>query len=314
MTLGACFGDVAGAPSEYTGAPAYANDPSYDLRKSEYDYTDDSVLTCMVGHAFAHRDLFDPTHDHDVFADALSSLFARAVFTWPDSGYGSRFLAWSVKGNLDGSETLSLDHAETSTPPSGLEPYGSYGNGSAMRVSPIGWLYDNEKDIFMNAVTSAACTHDHPEGIRGAVAIAMAVFAARTTHDKKSVKQIVEKYMNFHPEEGLYQYDLDRTVDDIINTGYEFDVSCQGSVPEAICAFLDPTSVDYVSTLRNTIRLGGDADTQCAMSGAIAEAMWGMPADLMNDELVRLKRSGLSPYMMSFIEGCPAYQKTIMDA
>ena len=147
------------------------------------------------------------------------------------------------------------------------EPYNSYGNGSAMRVSPVAWVAETLEDAEEFAAWSAEVTHNHPEGIKGAEAVAAAIFLARDGKSKEKIREYIEeKY-----------YDLDFTIDEI-RPSYSFDVTCQGSVPQAIECFLE--SEDFEDAIRNAISLGGDGDTQAAIAGAIAEAYYGIPDEL----------------------------------
>lgn len=281
MTYGACFGDIVGAPYEYNGRAENPDD--IVLTSSGFDYTDDSVLTCRLASAMVLlRDA-----DDDSIVSTLSHVYARSAIEYPRAGWGTRFNMWAH----------GHDHA----------PYDSYGNGSAMRVSSIAWLFDDVESVLHAAMLSAIPTHNHPEGIRGAKAIALAVFLARHHEDKESIRTSLERML----DDGGYHYDLSRTVKDIVDDGYGFQVSCQLSVPEALCAFFDDSGVDYESTIRNTLRLGGDADTQCAMTGAIAEAMWGIPDVFRNDEMLRLRRAHLSDDMDCFINGCESYRTSL---
>lgn len=141
-------------------------------------------------------------------------------------------------------------------------PYNSWGNGSAMRVSPVGYAFDSEAEVLREAKKSAEITHNHEEGIKGAQAVAMAVFLARQGKSKPEIKGYIES---------AFGYDLSRRLDDI-RPGYSFDVSCQGSVPEAIIAFLE--SMDFEDAIRNAISIGGDSDTIASIAGAIAEAFY----------------------------------------
>ena len=175
---------------------------------------------------------------------------------YPNAGYGGRFIYW----------IFSPDP----------QPYNSYGNGSAMRVSPIGWWWDDLETTRQMARFSAEVTHNHPEGIKGAEATAVAIFMARTGASKDEIKEYIQRE---------FAYDLDRTCEEI-RKDYTFDVSCQGSVPEAIIAFLE--GKDYEDTVRNAVSLGGDADTQGAIAGSIAEAFFGIPRELLAECRQRL--------------------------
>jgi len=154
--------------------------------------------------------------------------------------------------------------------------YGSYGNGAAMRVSPTAYISDNLEQILEEAKQTAICTHSHPEGIKGAQSIATAIFLARTGHSKKEIKEKIEKD---------FEYNLDFTLEEIRPT-YKFDVSCMGSVPQAIKSFLE--GENFEDTIRNAISIGGDSDTISAISGSIAEAFYfnNKNKKLSNDEIV----------------------------
>ena len=189
-------------------------------------------------------------------ADALlgECNYEHALRTYtrrhPLRGYGGHFLQWAAASRMG--------------------PYNSFGNGSAMRVSPVAYAFDSEDDVLREAARTAGCTHNHPEGIKGAQATALAVFLARKGENKESIRRHVSE---------RFGYDLSRTVDEI-RPGYAFDVTCQGSVPEAIIAFLD--SCSYEDAVRNAISLGGDSDTQACIAGAIAEAHYrDIPAEFL---------------------------------
>lgn len=287
---GACFGDAAGAPFEYaaavTGKPI-DEAKLKDLTASDRDGTDDTVMTAAVANAltrYAGMDhaLIEYPDWRDRFSSELVDDMVRLGREHIRIGYGGKFLQW----------LMGDDHS----------PYESWGNGSAMRVSPVGWFADTTDEAASLAKLTADVTHNSTEGERGAIAIAVAVRTAldhRGNPDgKTAIREAVERYVNDGNENGRgdgspVRYDLTRTTDDIIRAGYRFEVSCQYSVPEAICAFLDPASTDYESTVRNAIRLNGDTDTQAAMAGGIAEAYYGIPDRILADEHRRLARLGL---------------------
>lgn len=233
---GAIIGDMAGSIFEF--APTKSKD--FELLPEYSEVTDDSVMTTAVADTLLGL-------SGDESDDEIKKLFVKKMKEWgrryPDAGYGGRFSSW-------------LTFFDT-------EPYGSFGNGSAMRVSPCGWLFDNMEMTRKMAMLSSAVTHDHAEGIKGAESVASAIFMARNGASKEEIKEYITRE---------FEYDLNRTCDDI-RPEYEFDVTCQGSVPEAIIAFLEGT--DYEDTIRNAISLGGDADTQAAIAGSIAEAYFG---------------------------------------
>ncbi len=238
--LGAIAGDIAG--SVYENQPTKNKD--IQLFGLLSTFTDDTVLTVAVADAILT--------DRD-YARVIKSYARRH----PGRGYGGGFRAWMAKP--------------------GYEPYNSFGNGSAMRVSPVGFAFGSEAEVLQEAWRSAACTHDHPEGIKGAEATALAVYLARTGANKEAIRRRI------HEEFG---YDLSRTVDQI-RPGYSFNGTCQGSVPQAIGAFLDSTS--YEDTLRNAISLGGDSDTQACIAGGIAEAYYkDIPLDILRQVKKRL--------------------------
>ena len=239
--LGAIAGDVIGSVYEF--APVKTLD-FHPLIAAAAEYTDDTVLTCAVAEALLT--------DGD-FAAAIRAFARRHPD--PMGDYGQRFKRWAFGGGTPG-------------------PYDSWGNGSAMRVSPVGWAFATEAETLAAAEASAAVTHNHPRGVAGARAVALGVFLARTGADKATIREELA---------GRFGYDLNRNLA-AIRPGYAFDVSCDGSVPEAVLAFLE--AEDYEGAVRNAVSLGGDADTQAAIAGAIAEAYFarrtgtGVPAPI----------------------------------
>jgi ADP-ribosylglycohydrolase len=230
--IGAIAGDVIGSVHEGAGTKTTA----FELFQPHSRFTDDTVLTVATAHAILTG---------APYQDAYRA-FGRL---YPDAGYGSLFRQW-------------LEQPEP-------RPYNSWGNGSAMRVVPVGLAFGTVEEVLSEAERSAAVTHDHPEGIRGAQAVALAVFLARTGASKREIREDVSR---------RFGYDLDRTVEGI-RPVYRFDVSCQGSVPEAIIAFLDSSGVE--DAIRLAISLGGDADTQATIAGGIAHAWHGeLPAGI----------------------------------
>jgi ADP-ribosylglycohydrolase len=224
--IGAIAGDIIGSVYEF----GHIKSKEFPLFGPESRYTDDSVLTVAVAQAILT--------DGD-YRRAVLDLGRR----YPDAGYGGFFRGW-------------LDSPDP-------KPYNSWGNGSAMRVSPVGFAFESVEDVLREAQRTAEFTHDHPEGIKGAQATALAVFLARTEWDKDLIR---------HEVSTRFGYDLDRTVDEI-RPGYGFDESCQRTVPEAIIAFLESES--YEDAIRNAVSLGGDADTLACITGGIAEAYYG---------------------------------------
>ena len=224
--LGAIAGDIIG--SVYEHQPIKTKD--FPLFSDDSKFTDDTVLTVAIAHALQH--------DRD---------YAKSLRTWgreyPNAGYGKSFITW-----------LAVDDHP---------PYGSWGNGSAMRVSPIGWVCNSFDEVLAEAERSAVVSHNHPEAIKGAQAVALAVYMARTGSTKTEIQtEITDRF----------GYELERTLDANRPT-YAFDVSCQGSVPESIICFLE--SVSYEDAVRNAVSLGGDSDTMACITGAISEAFYG---------------------------------------
>lgn len=240
--LGAIVGDIIG--SRFENLPTKRKD--FRLFTPFSIYTDDTVLTVAVADALLTGKDYGPT----------IKAYARRH---PLRGYGPKFLLWM------------------STPSS--RPYNSLGNGSAMRVSPVAHAFKSEAEVLEHARRSAECTHNHPEGIKGAQATALAVFMARNGAGKAEIRTAISS---------RYGYDLSRRVDDI-RPAYRIDLTCPGSVPEAILAFLD--SEDFEDAIRNAVSLGGDADTQAAIAGAIAEAFYGtIPDKILTEAAKRLNR------------------------
>ena len=249
--LGAITGDTIGSRFEFRSI----NSTDFVLFHIRSNYTDDTVMTMAV----AEWLLDDQKHTHEV----LEEKMVKYGKLDPERGYGGIFFRW-----LFSPQTLNKDGIR--------RPYNSFGNGSAMRVSAVGWMFGTLEETERVAEISASITHNHPEGIKGAQATAVAIFMARNGKNKTEIKDYISE---------KYGYNLNRTCDEI-RPDYDFDETCQGSVPEAIIAFLDST--DYESAIRLAVSLGGDADTQACIAGGIAEAFYGMP-----DEIVR----GMSLYL-----------------
>ena len=247
--LGAILGDVIGSVHEYVATKT----KRFPLFVDGSDFTDDSVLTVAVAEW-----LLD--------GGDLADLLARYVRTFPGRGYGSMFSGWA----------LSSDR----------RPYNSFGNGSAMRVSAVGFAFETLDEVLEWAKRSAEVTHDHPEGIRGAQATAVAIFLARHGRDKDAIR---------HAVESDFGYDLGRHLDDIRPT-YVFTELCRQTVPPALVAFLEST--DYEDAVRNAISLGGDADTLACITGGIAEAYYGgVPAPL-----AAVARAKLDPRLLEVVD------------
>ena len=240
---GAIVGDVIGSYFEHF--PTKYTD--FDLYSENSFFTDDTVLTVAVA-------------DWILNGGDLQSYFHDYVDRYPGVGYGATFLNWARC-------------RET-------EPYGSWGNGSAMRVSPVAYARESLAEVLCLAEETASVTHNHPDGILGAVAVAGCVYVARTGGSKEQIRQFIDTEIG---------YDLTRTID-LIRPFYSFDVSCSGSVPEAITAFLESTSVEHA--IRLAISLGGDSDTMACIAAAIAEPFYGgIPDELWVPTKERLDRS-----------------------
>ncbi len=242
--LGAIIGDIVGSPYEFESDKT----KDFMLFAPNCRPTDDSVITIAVGCACVEANCYDEYEFKRVLAQKMKEIGLQ----YPDAGYGERFYRWMI-----------CDEDK---------PYGGNTNGSAMRVSPTAWAVDTLEDVEQLAKWSAEITHDHPEGIKGAQAVAASVFLARTGSSKREIKEYIEeKY-----------YDLDFTVEEI-RPGYCHDMTCDGSVPQAIVCFLD--SEDFEDAVRNAVSLGGDGDTQACIAGAIAEAFYGIPYELQQEAL-----------------------------
>ena len=258
--IGAIAGDIIGSVHEF----GRTKSKEFPLFVPGSTYTDDSVLTAAIAQAI----LTDGDYEK-----AVRDIGRR----YPHAGYGGFFRGW-------------LHSADP-------KPYNSWGNGSAMRVSPVGFAFDTADDVLREAARTAAFTHNHPEGIKGAQATALAIYLARTEWDKDLIRREIAS---------RFGYDLDRTCDDIRPT-YGFDESCQRTVPEAVIAFLDSES--YVDAIRNAISLGGDSDTLACITGGIAEAFYGpvpteirtmaaeiLPADLWGITQDFCRRFNIPPF------------------
>ena len=238
--LGAIAGDIAGSVYEFDPIDREDFEPFF---AHDAFFTDDTVLTVAVADVLLH--------DRDP-VEAFKDWGHR----YPDMDWGGMFGRW-----------LFSD---------ATEPYGSYGNGAAMRISPAGFLARTLDGALADATRLTAVTHDHPQGIAGGRAVAEAVFRLRAGEDAAAVRRILAR---------RYGYDLDRTVAGIRPT-YTFDETCQRTVPEALVCAFEATSCE--DAIRKAISLGGDADTLAAIAGAVAEARFGLPDDLAADTLARL--------------------------
>ncbi len=243
--LGAIFGDMVGAPYEFNNI----HTKEFPLVSRRTGFTDDTVMTVAVAAAL----LESKGKGEKETKESLIRWMKHYGQMYPDAGYGGRFFHWVLSDET--------------------RPYNSYGNGSAMRVSSAGWLYDTLEETEEKAGWTAEVTHNHPEGIKGAKATAAAIFLARTG----TAKVDILKYIT-----DTYGYDLSENTDSI-RKWYYFNETCQKTVPQAIRVFYE--SKDYEDTLRLGVSLGGDSDTLACIAGGIAEAYYGMPEELKKKAL-----------------------------
>ena len=226
--IGAIAGDIIGSIYELNNIKT----KEFPLFSPDCRFTDDTVLTIAVADVLLN-------------GSSYTERFKDYCRRYPYAGYGTNFRNWALSNQT--------------------EPYNSWGNGSAMRVSPIGFALEDLNFVLAEAKRSAEVTHNHPEGIKGAQATAAAIFLARTEKSKKHIKSYIEN---------TFGYDLSFSLDQIRpNYQLQFDVSCQGSVPQAIVAFLEST--DFADAIRNAISIGGDSDTIACIAGGIAQAFYG---------------------------------------
>ena len=234
--LGAIFGDIVGSVYEFNNTHDY----NFRLLSDWSQFTDDTVMTLAVAKALMESYGKSDKKVRETLINCMKQLGKR----YPDAGYGGMFYNWVLGDNR--------------------EPYNSYGNGSAMRVSAAGWMYDSLEETLHAAKLSAEVTHNHPEGIKGAQATAAAIYMARTGKSKEEIRDYIEN--NFG-------YDLHKSMKDIVSRGHGEEI-CQVSVPQALVCFL--LSDSYIDTVRKSVCIGGDSDTIACIAGSIAEAYYGM--------------------------------------
>lgn len=259
MLYGAIIGDIVGSAYEFNNTKDY----NFQLFTPESDYTDDSIMTVAV----AEWLMRDPDHTEKGLERALVEYAQR--YPCPMGGYGERFRNWLFgRGER--------------------HPINSYGNGSAMRVSAVGWAFKTLEETERVAELSAAITHNHPEGIKGAQATAAAIWLARNGCDKEELREYIEE---------CFGYDLHRTWEQL-HPVYDWDSSCQGTVPEAMIAFLDST--DFEDAIRKAVSLGGDSDTLACITGAIAEAYYEVIPEEMKLKAQRIAPAFLEDFLPHF--------------
>ena len=242
---GAIIGDIVGSRFEFDRG---GKTREFKLFTKDCDFTDDTVMTTAVAEALMEAGI-------DAGEEEVKNCLIKSMKKWgqayPHAGYGARFIHW----------VLSKD----------AEPYGSYGNGSAMRVSPAGWLYDTIERTREVARWTAEVTHNHPEGVKGAESLAAAIFMARNGASMEDIDLYIREE---------FGYDLSRSLDDIRPTYYHVE-DCMRTMPEAFECFLESES--FESALRNVMYIGGDTDTLGAIAGALAEAFWGIPVSIIEE-------------------------------
>ena len=258
--LGAIVGDVVGSPYEFDWNNVKTT--NFPLFSKGSRFTDDSVMTLAVAEALM---MCGGTITEAEFEANVIKTMQAFGSRYPDAGYGARFSGWL--GAKD------------------PKPYNSFGNGSAMRVSPVAWAFDSLEDVERFAAVSARVTHNHPEGIKGAQATAAAILLARQGKSQSEIRHHIEE---------AYGYNLSRTLAEI-RPKYHHVESCQETVPEAITAFFEGRNFEHA--IREAVSLGGDSDTLTAITASIAEAVWGIPADIETEVMSRL-----DPFLRNVLE------------
>ena len=261
---GAILGDMIGSPYEFDRGNKTKDFPFFDKGCS---FTDDSVMTVAVAEALMKAIGMGVIDDEKAVKDLIMDMMHKWGHKYPNAGYGGRFYGWLAS--------------------SSREPYNSYGNGSAMRVSSAGWLFADVEATRRAARWTAEVTHNHPEGIKGAESVAAAIFLARIGSSKDGIREYVTNE---------FGYDLNRTCDEI-RPDYHHVESCQQTVPEAITAFLEGN--DFEDVIRTAVSLGGDCDTLTCIAGSIAEAFYGVPEELKAECRKRLP-DDMSEVLLAF--------------
>ena len=274
--IGAIAGDIIGAPYEFKNIKT----TEFDIFNKQTDFTDDTVMLLAIT-----KWLLDSLSNPEKYSvGKLEEFMVELSRKYPSAGYGSMFFQWLFIYNSfvtpDGKRATKR------------MPYNSYGNGSAMRVIPVGWAFETLEETLQVAKISAEITHNHIEGIKGAQATAAAIFLARKGKSKEEIRSYIEQ---------MFGYDLHRTCDEI-RPDYFFNETCQETVPEAIIAFLD--SSDFENAIRLAVSLGGDSDTLACITGGIAEAFYGIPDNFksfVNDFLTDDLKTILDDFYVVFI-------------
>ena len=272
---GAILGDMIGAPYEFDRGD---KTKVFPLFSEGSQFTDDNVMTIAVAEALLGLSV---DADDEAVRNAVVEAMRRWGASYPNAGYGGRFWGWLFDDKKP-------------------QPYGSYGNGSAMRVSSVGWLFDTLEETRRYARLTAEVTHNHPEGIKGAEATASAIYMARHGATKPEIREYIVQE---------FGYDLSRTCDEI-RPGYYHVESCQETVPEAVTAFLEGN--DFEDVIRTAVSLGGDCDTLTCIAGSIAEAFYGVPGELKDECRKRLPEEMLE-VLECFEERLVAAEPTFRD-
>lgn len=254
--IGAIIGDVVGSRFEFDNYKS----KDFKMFGKECAFTDDSVMTLAIAKALQP---YGTVTDYESFKTELVAVMHEVGMRYPHCGYGGHFCVWMMKNHT--------------------EPYNSYGNGSAMRVAPVGWFANSLEECETLAAATAEVTHNHPEGVKGAVAVAGAIYLAKIGKSMDKIKEYISRF-----------YTIDFTLDEI-REDYDFYEICQKSVPQALEAFFESTS--FEDAIRNAISIGGDSDTIAAITGSIAEAYYGADDDIRDTTL-----SYLDSYLLEIAE------------
>ena len=258
--LGAICGDIIGSPYEFNKELCRTIEKGTPLFIPSSKFTDDTVLTLAVA-KWILNSVSEPRRKD------LVKIFSECVHEFPNIGYGQMFFNWAANGCT--------------------EPYNSFGNGSAMRTSPIPCAFDNLETMVRMAEKAASVTHNHEEGIKGAVFTSHVIWLARHSDGFFDTNIFENKHILLEVLK-KYGYNLNRTTKQIIDEGYKFDATCQGSVPEAFCAFIEAES--YNEAVSNAVSLNGDTDTQAAIAGSMAAARFGIPLHIADEARNRLPK------------------------
>ena len=265
--IGAIIGDIVGSVYEFDNIKT----KDFPFFRPDCEATDDSIMTLAVA-----KSILEAEGDMDVLSRQTVANMIQLGNRYPFAGYGGRFMQWLKKGKYKANPG----------------PYNSFGNGSAMRASPCGFAAKTLEEALTMARVTSEVTHNHPEGIKGAEATAAAVFLAKTGAGMDEIKAYIT----------AQYYPIDFTLDQIRPT-YKFDVSCQGSVPQALEAFFESTS--FEDAIRNAVSIGGDSDTIACITGGIAEAYWGVPESIQTEAMRFLDR-GQKSLLTAFEEKYPS--------